>query len=122
MTRRVCVKRVYEPAGDEDGVRVLVDRLWPRGLKRSEANLDCWLKEVAPSSGLRRWFSHRADRWIEFKRRYLKELRRSAALRALRELSASRDVTLLYAAKDDAHSHALVLAGLLRAAPREPSE
>jgi uncharacterized protein YeaO (DUF488 family) len=117
MTRTIRLKRVYEPPAGDDGMRILVDRLWPRGLRRAEAHLDHWLKDAAPSPGLRRWFDHRSDRWQEFRRRYRAELRGSAAVRQLLELSAKGDVTLLYAAKDEAHNHALVLAKYLRAAP-----
>lgn len=120
MSGTIRIKRAYEAAASSDGVRVLVDRLWPRGLKRSEAQLSCWMKDVAPSPELRRWFDHRADRWVEFQRRYRRELNGSESFRQLEKLSASGDLTLLYAAKDRDHNHALVLAQLLRAIDQRP--
>ncbi|WP_316251213.1 DUF488 domain-containing protein [Sphingomonas sp. JC676] len=106
-------KRVYEPRAGDDGVRVLVDRLWPRGLTKAEAALDLWLKEAAPSTALRKWFGHRPDRWEEFQTRYLVELRTSSAVSQLRDLAQSGPVTLLYAAKDREHNEAIALAAFL---------
>jgi uncharacterized protein YeaO (DUF488 family) len=106
-------KRVYEPKTDDDGLRVLVDRLWPRGLSKVEAALDLWPKDVAPTTELRRWFAHRLDRWDEFQQRYLLELRSSAAVSDLRALATAKPVTLLYGARDERHNHALVLAAFL---------
>lgn len=103
-------KRVYEPAAPGDGYRVLVDRLWPRGLSKENAHVDLWLKEVAPSDALRRWFGHDEDRWPEFERRYLGELKKSdATLAVLRDHARSGAVTLLYAAKDERHNNAVAL-------------
>jgi len=116
MSGVVLVKRIYEPAEAGDGVRVLVDRLWPRGVSKAEAAIDLWLKEAAPSSELRRWFDHRVDRWPEFQRRYRTELAHNPSVAQLRGLAGQSDLTLLYAAKDKAHNHALVLAGQLVAA------
>jgi uncharacterized protein YeaO (DUF488 family) len=113
------LKRVYEPARPSDGVRVLVDRLWPRGLSRADARLTLWLKEVAPSTGLRTWFSHQPERFAEFSRRYRRELAGDPALSDLRRLGRGRTVTLLYAARDPEINHATVLLQLLRA--RRPS-
>ncbi|MGA8708926.1 MAG: DUF488 family protein [Steroidobacteraceae bacterium] len=117
------LKRVYEPARPSDGVRVLVDRLWPRGLSRADARLTLWLKEVAPSTGLRTWFSHQPERFAEFSRRYRRELAADPALSDLRRLGRGRTVTLLYAAHDPEINHAVVLLQLLRAkhpgAPRK---
>ena len=118
MTGTIRLKRVYAPPEGNDGIRVLVDRLWPRGLSRAEAHLDHWLKEAAPSPGLRRWFGHRPDRWEEFRRRYRDELRGSAAVQQLLELAAKADVTLLFGAKDEAHNQAVVLAEHLHATRR----
>jgi uncharacterized protein YeaO (DUF488 family) len=106
----VRVKRAYDPPAADDGVRVLVDRLWPRGLKRDEAVIDLWLKDVAPSADLRRWFGHDPARWAGFQDRYRAELAGNAALDRLLAL-AKRDkrVTLLYGAKDTEHNNAVVL-------------
>ena len=115
--QEVRARRVYEPAAQSDGRRVLVDRLWPRGLSKDKAHLDEWLKAVAPSDELRRWYSHQPVRFAEFKRRYeaeLKEPERAAALRHLREEARSGPVTLLTATKDLQHSEAEVLVQLLR--------
>ncbi|HEY0720868.1 MAG TPA: DUF488 domain-containing protein [Gammaproteobacteria bacterium] len=109
---KLQIKRVYEPAAPSDGYRVLVDRLWPRGLTKESAAVAEWLRDVAPSTELRRWFSHEPERWAEFKRRYLHELEGEAAVNALhhlREVAAQQHVTLLYGAKDEAHNNAVVL-------------
>ena len=109
------VKRVYEPASDEDGERVLIDRLWPRGISRESARVDRWLKELAPSDALRRWFGHEPAKFPEFRERYRRELEREGpVLRELAARSRSGNVTLLYAARDRAHSNAAVLEELLR--------
>ena len=111
-TRReldVRLRRIYEPAG-EDGLRVLIDRLWPRGVRRDGVRIDAWLKDLAPSSALRRWFGHDPARWSEFRRRYRAELRTQGALiEQLRQAARERPLTLLYAARDAKHNHALVL-------------
>jgi len=109
-----ALKRVYEPASDEDGQRVLVDRLWPRGLTKQKAHLDLWLKDVAPSPDLRKWFHHDESNWDEFRHRYLAELDRNAAVAQLRELAGRGRVTLLYGAHDEAHNHAVVLREFLQ--------
>jgi uncharacterized protein YeaO (DUF488 family) len=109
-----AIKRVYEPPATKDGLRILVDRLWPRGLKKSDAALDHWLKEVGPSTALRKWFGHDPDRWPGFRRRYRAELAKNPALEELRALARRRRVTLLYGAKDEAHNQAVVLAEYLR--------
>jgi uncharacterized protein YeaO (DUF488 family) len=109
------LKRVYEPAERSDGRRILVDRLWPRGLSKERAALDEWMKEIAPSTELRRWFSHDPAKWSDFQKRYRKELRTRADL--VREIAtrASRGrVTLLYGARDEAHNEAVVLAAVAR--------
>lgn len=105
------VKRVYEPRSDGDGLRILVDRLWPRGLAKAEAGVDLWLKDIAPSAELRRWFGHDPQKWKEFSRRYRDELDRNPdAVEALRQAITGKDkVTLLYAARDDEHNNAVAL-------------
>jgi uncharacterized protein YeaO (DUF488 family) len=113
------LKRAYEPQARSDGKRILVDRLWPRGLSKERAAIDQWMKEVAPSTALRRWFGHNPDRWPEFKRRYKRELRARREL--VREIAgrASRGrVTLVFGARDEAHNDAVVLAAVVRARMR----
>lgn len=106
----IRVKRVYDPAGREDGARFLVDGLWPRGFKKEALKLDGWLKEVAPSGGLRRWFAHQPARWEEFRRRYFAELERNpAAWKPLLEAARRGTVTLLYAARDTERNNAVAL-------------
>jgi uncharacterized protein YeaO (DUF488 family) len=109
-------KRVYEAPAADDGHRVLVDRLWPRGLSKARAHLDEWRRDLAPSTELRRWFGHDPNRWTEFERRYRQELaipERQEALEALAHLAAAGPLTLLYAARDTEHNEARVLAALL---------
>ncbi|PRX90744.1 DUF488 domain-containing protein [Allonocardiopsis opalescens] len=108
------IKRVYDEPDSGDGFRVLVDRLWPRGLSKDRAALDLWLKDVAPSPELRTWFGHRADRFAEFAERYTAELDRNPAVDRLREAARAHPaVTLLYGAKDPEVNHAAVLARFL---------
>jgi uncharacterized protein YeaO (DUF488 family) len=110
----VRVKRIYEQPSPADGLRVLVDRLWPRGVSKQLAAVDLWLKEVAPSSDLRMWFGHRPERFHDFAARYAAELDANPAVEQLRRLVASdQTVTLLYGAKDAAINHAVVLADYL---------
>lgn len=112
----VRVRRVYDPPRADDGQRVLVDRIWPRGLSKEHAHLDEWCKQVAPSTGLRTWYGHDPDRYEEFAHRYraeLEEPERAAALGHLRELAASGPLTLLTATRRSDISQAAVLAGLL---------
>ena len=113
MASRIRLKRVYDPPASDDGRRVLVDRLWPRGLTKAEAHVDLWLKEVAPSPELRRWFGHQPERWPEFHERYRAELRHNPALETLLEITADGPVTLLYAARDKDRNDAVVLAEVL---------
>lgn len=116
-TVRVRVRRVQEEPSPRDGLRVLVDRLWPRGVSKERAALDLWLKEVAPSPGLRVWYGHRPERFEEFARRYREELSRGPAAEAaerLRALASRRTVTLLTATRDVERSGAAVLAEFLR--------
>lgn len=110
----VHLKRAYEPADDTDGCRVLVDRLWPRGVSKADAAIAEWLKELAPSTELRKWFGHDPDRWDEFRRRYADEIRGHAELLAhLRDLARGGPVTLVYAAHDEIHNDAVVLRAVL---------
>jgi uncharacterized protein YeaO (DUF488 family) len=106
----VRLKRAYEAASSGDGVRVLVDRLWPRGVRKIDAAIDQWLKEIAPSTELRRWFGHDPGRWSEFRRRYVVELgQHVAVIDELRAMARSGVVTLIYGARDDEHNQAIVL-------------
>ena len=109
----VAVKRIYEPVAANDGQRVLVDRIWPRGVSRDAAHLDAWLPEVAPSTSLRKWFDHKPDRWSEFVRRYQEELRDGPHLEQLRSLLSNGGLTLLYSARDTKHNQAVALAVIL---------
>lgn len=111
---RVRFKRVQDPPEDGDGLRVLVDRLWPRGLKKENARVDLWLRDIAPSGELRKWFGHDPARWDEFRRHYREELAtKPDLLRKLREKAAAGPVTLLFAAKDRERNNAVVLKQVL---------
>ena len=117
MPRQIRTKRVYDPPAPNDGKRVLVDRLWPRGLKKDEAAIDLWLRDAAPSPELRRWFGHDPKRWTEFRRRYAAELdRQYAALQPLLDIGGT--VTLLFAARDMERNNAVALTGWLKAQNR----
>ena len=106
----IRLKRAYDPPAPEDGARLLVERLWPRGLTKEKAALDLWLKDAAPSPELRKWFSHDPDRWEEFKRRYREELTdRQDIIKMLREKSRAGTVTFIYAARDQTRNSAVVL-------------
>ena len=105
----VKIKRIYDQVAEADGQRILVDRLWPRGVSKADAQIDVWLTEVAPSAALRRWFAHRVDRWVPFQARYEAELDENPAFAELRRLVRAKS-TLVYAAKDQVHNHAQVLA------------
>ena len=112
----IRIKRAYEEPDAEDGKRILVDRLWPRGLTKEKAKVDLWLKDVAPSTELRRWFAHDPAKWEEFRSRYGKELKRNKEqLSLLRQEAAKGTVTLVYGAKDQQHNEAVVLQRLLTA-------
>lgn len=116
---RICLKRAYVPASADDGVRILVDRLWPRGVSKQDAALDDWMKEIAPSAELRRWFGHDPARWAEFRRRYTAELKsKTEELDRLRAIAASKTVTLVYGARDEEHNDAIVLRDVLLAGRR----
>ena len=117
MERQVRLRRVYDDPSPDDGVRVLVDRVWPRGLTKAAVHLDEWVKDIAPSTQLRRWYGHRPERFPEFRRRYLIELgdaQPTATVDRLRKLTRTRHVTLLTATRDVKHSQAAVLIDLLR--------
>jgi uncharacterized protein YeaO (DUF488 family) len=119
---RLRIKRVYEPADKADGTRVLVDRIWPRGMTKERAAVDLWLKAIAPSPALRKWFGHDPKRWSEFQSRYRAELERNtAAVGQLLDLATKGKVTLLYAAHDAAHNHAVVLIEYMNALGRPSS-
>jgi len=121
----IVVKRVYEKPKPADGTRVLVDRLWPRGLAKSDAALGAWLKELAPSDELRRWFHARREAWLMFRKRYLKELTRPEAAEQLQELyrlaGRRKRLTLLYASQDEEHNNAVVLKNLLDGMKKPPT-
>ncbi|MDE1825389.1 MAG: DUF488 domain-containing protein [Candidatus Micrarchaeota archaeon] len=108
------IKRIYNKPDITDGQRVLVDRLWPRGVKKSTSNIDEWFKEVAPSNELRKWFSHDPEKWKEFKKKYRKEIEGTKAFIELVELIKASDVTFLYAAKDTEHNNAAALAEMVK--------
>ena len=107
----IKTRRIYEKPSDEDGFRILIDRLWPRGISKESARTDLWLKEVAPSEGLRRWFSHDPKKWAEFKKRYSMELKEKKwIIDTIRSLEKEKGgITLLYAAKDTEHNNAVFL-------------
>jgi uncharacterized protein YeaO (DUF488 family) len=112
---KIEIKRVYEEPGKEDGFRILVDRLWPRGLTKEKAKVDLWLKEIAPTTELRKWFAHDPEKWTGFKKRYLAELKENKeALSKIKQEMKKGNVTLLYAAKDEAHNEAQVLLNKLK--------
>ncbi|TIQ26480.1 MAG: DUF488 domain-containing protein [Mesorhizobium sp.] len=116
MAFDIVVKRVYETPEKTDGQRVLVDRIWPRGVAKKDAALTLWLKDIAPSDELRKWFGHEPGRWAEFQKRYRAELdRNEEAVAQLRDLLGNGKVTLLYGAHDEAQNNAVALAGYLRA-------
>lgn len=109
------LKRAYEPAAPTDGRRILVDRLWPRGLSKERVAIDDWMKDLAPSTELRRWFAHDPRKWPEFRRRYTRELRaHSDLVSRLAALARRRRVTLVFGARDEQHNEAVVLAGVIR--------
>jgi uncharacterized protein YeaO (DUF488 family) len=120
MKAQVRLRRVYDDPAHDDGIRLLVDRVWPRGLTKAAVHLDEWVKDIAPSTQLRRWYGHQPERYTEFRRRYLIELgeaQPAATIDRLRRLTRTRPVTLLTATKDVEHSQAAVLIDLLRDAP-----
>ena len=116
LHNNVRLKRAYDPPAGSDGTRVLVDRLWPRGVRKAEAALDGWAKELAPTAGLRKWFGHDPARWREFERRYIAELARHAEqVEQLRAVARKGPLTLVYGARDEEHNDAVVLRKVLLA-------
>lgn len=109
----VPIKRVYEAPLASDGMRILVDRLWPRGVSKQRAAIDLWMKDIAPTTELRQWFAHRAEHWTEFSQRYRQALLANPALDILQQLATERQVTLIYAAKNPDMNHALIIQHLL---------
>ena len=110
MTKKLHLKRVYDPPARSDGARILVDRLWPRGVSKADAAIDQWIADIAPSTGLRKWFGHDPERWRAFKKRYGAEIRQHPEQVAeLRRLARQGPVTLVYSARDEAHNDAVVL-------------
>lgn len=113
--KTIKIKRVYEPAARGDGYRILIDRIWPRGLTKEKANVDLWLKEIAPSTQLRQWFKHDPKKWFEFKKRYFKELSSKKDLIAIiQEIAHKHPVTILFGAKDEEHNNAVALSEYLK--------
>lgn len=118
----IKIKRIYQPAEPTDGHRVLVDRLWPRGITRERAKIDEWLKEIAPSHELRKWFHKEPEQWNEFERRYVKELRsplKKELIEQLRDRAVDGTITLLFSVRDEIHNHASVLRNMLLGQPDE---
>jgi uncharacterized protein YeaO (DUF488 family) len=116
VASNVRLKRAYETASPADGTRILVDRLWPRGLTKAKAAIDHWMKDLSPSTQLRQWFGHDPDRWTEFHRRYASELRQlPGEIEELRDMARHGPITLVYAAHDEVHNDAVVLREVLLA-------
>lgn len=116
------VKRIYEKASITDGRRILVDRLWPRGVRKSTSNIDFWMKEIAPSESLRHWFNHDPKKWMAFKKRYAAELKKNGAFKALQEKVRIEDVTLVYTASDEKRNNAVALASYLKSHAPKPKK
>jgi len=121
----VVTKRVYEEPAKDDGARILVDRLWPRGLSKQSASIDAWLRDLAPSNELRKWFHSHPAAWADFRKQYLKELGADAAPQALQKLyelaEKNKQLTLLFASKDADHNNAVILKDLLNGARKPPT-
>ncbi len=110
----IQLKRVYDEYSEDDGIRILVERLWPRGVSKEKARIDMWMKEIAPSTGLRKWFNHEDSKWEEFARRYRNELTDNTELKSLKEIvNRNRNVTLIYSSRNKYHNSAVVLYGML---------
>ena len=121
VAENIRLKRAYNSAGSGDGTRILIDRLWPRGVRKADAAIDVWAKDIAPSTALRRWFGHDPARWLEFRRRYSEEIHRHRDwLDKLRTLAQKGRITLVFAARDEVHNDAVVLRDVLlgRGIPR----
>lgn len=113
--KQLKIKRVYDAIETSDGIRILIDCLWPRGINREQARIDYWLKEISPSSGLRKWYNHDIKKWDRFRSRYFEELsKQSDSLTVLRKLIEAHDVTLLYSARMETHNNAVALVEFLR--------
>lgn len=111
----IRIKRIYEPVDKMDGYRVLIDRLWPRGIKKEDAHIDIWLKDIAPSTVLRKWFNHEPEKWESFREKYQQELKGQPVVKEIKQLLKEHSVvTLLYGAKNENYNHAIVLAAYLR--------
>lgn len=127
MTKKIAagniqLKRAYEPAAPDDGKRILVDRLWPRGVKKADAAIDQWIKDLAPSTALRQWFGHDPTRWPEFHNRYMAELQQQPEqLAALRALAQQQPITLVFGAHDEAHNNAVALRDFLLGRTASPA-
>lgn len=111
---KVNIKRVYEEPEKSDGFRILVDRVWPRGMTKEKAAVDLWLKEAGPSTELRKWFNHDSEKWSEFKKRYLKELKDNEVIQEIKGHEKKGKVTLVYSARDEEHNQAVVLREFLQ--------
>ena len=110
----IKLKRIYEPFEKSDGFRVLVERLWPRGISKQKARVDLWMKEIGPSNQLRKWFGHDPARWEQFKKKYIAELKKNPELKNIKSLAKKhKQLTLVYSAKDVEHNQAVVLKGFL---------
>lgn len=110
----ITIKRIYEEANKNDGYRLLIDRIWPRGVSKEDADLDDWKKELAPSTDLRKWFDHDPEKFDDFKKKYKKELEdKTDTLKAVKKIAKSKKLTLLYGAKDEKHNQAVVLKEIL---------
>lgn len=114
--KMIKIKRAYESSSEDDGFRILVDRIWPRGVSKEKANLDTWMKEVAPSNDLRKWFSHDPKKWKEFEKKYEEELKdKNELINEIKEIEKDKGkVTLIYSAKDKEHNNAVVLEHILK--------
>lgn len=110
LNMKITLKRIYDKPSDEDGFRILVDRIWPRGVSKQDAHIDKWLKDIAPSTELRKWFAHDPDKWPEFKKRYFNQLKEHAELvNVISQIAQKQPVTLVYAAKDEEYNNAVAL-------------
>jgi uncharacterized protein YeaO (DUF488 family) len=110
------IKRAYQTVDERDGFRILVDRLWPRGISKDKAKLDLWMKDIAPSNDLRKWFGHDPDKWEEFQNKYIEELKdKKQFLKEIKDIEKEKlTVTLIYGAKDEEHNNAVVLRDILK--------
>lgn len=114
FTMNIQVKRIYEESNESDGFRILVDRLWPRGIKKTEANIDLWLKDIAPSDSLRKWFNHDPNKWTEFQKRYAQEITdKQEDIDIILNEGKKKKVTLLFGSKETEHNNAVALLNIL---------